>query len=560
MQSVSKLASLVAVAALCVSAAPANKPAAAPAMIPGVAQGVVKNATGQPVVGAYVKLTNTEKRLTILVVSQKQGRYTAPNLLPGTYTVQAIGGELQSKAGSVDVAGSKPAVADLSLTDQRAPALAPGWPGTPGTVGGAEVWNKMPPAVLPDGPGKEIAEEKCSQCHVTRWFLGFRGETRDEWAALIDSMRSNILGSQGRAHDLTPTEITELTDYFAANLMKPRPDSNSRLPRTLVQPDGIKYVAVDFIIPRVESEPHEMTVDAQGNQWVGERGGGRLGKFDPTTLTFTEFTPPVPEGGSTRNRLGAVIKGHDDQIWMVDAGPNHRWLEFHTQTSQFQSFPVPANIKGMGNGNTIRQHPDGSVWVASGGADGMVGLDPKTSKWVVYESPAGKKSGKSVGPYGFAIDGGGDIWFAEYANNGIGRLDPKTGEIDDFPVPIDGAIPRKVTADADGNIWVALHETGQLLKIDYKNPSNMKTFTPPSEHPGTYSPSGDLTNGYIWVSEQGVDKLTRFDPKTGTWAEFSVPYPETDIRRIEVDQTHPNRVWWSGTLSNHIGYIEVLDK
>jgi streptogramin lyase len=548
MRSATKFANLLAAAVLCVSAVWANNP--------GVAQGVVKSATGQPVSGAYVKLTNTNG-LAILVVSQEQGRYTASNLLLGTYTVQAIGGEFQSKTSSVDVASSKPALADLSLSEQRAPALAPGWPGTPGTVGGAEVWNKMPPAVLPDRPGKEIAQAKCGQCHVPRWFLGFRGN-RDEWAALIDSMRSNIAASQGRADDLTEGEIKTLTDYFAANFFQPRPDANSRLPRTLLKGKGTNYIVVDFKIPRIESEPHEMTVDDQGNEWIGERGGGRLAKFDPATYTFTEFMPPM--GGSSRNRIGAIIKGHEDTIWIVDGGPNHRWLEYHTQTGEFKSFPVPATIKGAGNGNTIRQHPDGSVWVASGGANGMVGLNPKTGKWSLYESPAGMKSGKSVGPYGFAIDGAGDIWFAEYANNGVGRLDPKTGEIDDFKVPIEGSVPRKVTADSQGNIWVALHETGQLLKIDYMNPSNMKTYSPPSEHPGTYSPSGDLKNGYIWVSEQSVDKITRFDPKTETWTEFSVPSPESDIRRIEVDQSHPNRVWWSGTLSNHIGYIEVLER
>ena len=47
---------------------------------------------------------------------------------------------------------------------------------------------------------------------------------------------------------------------------------------------------------------------------------------------------------------------------------------------------------------------------------------------------------------------------------------------------------------------------------------------------------------------------------SANWAEFAVPYPETDIRRIEIDQAHPTRVWWTGTLSGHFGYIEMLDK
>ena len=547
MRSVIKFASLLAVC-FCASAVRANNP--------GVVQGVVKSAAGQPVSGAYVKLENAEKGLTIMVVSQEQGRYTASNLLTGKYTAQAVGGEFQSKTSPVDVTAAKPALADLSLSDKRAPALAPGWPGTPGVVGGGEEWSKKPVPDIPDGPGKDLAIAKCGQCHAPSWFLSFRGE-RDNWAALIDSMRSNIAANPA-AKDFTPEELKTLTDYFAAHFSRPRPDENSRLPRTLAKGIETKYVVVDYKIPRMEAESHEMTVDAQGNGVVGERNSGLVGSLDPATYAFKEFTPPA--AASPRVRIGAISKGRGDTVWMLDGGPNRRWMELNTKTGVFRSFPVPADIKGSGNGNTIRQHPNGTVWVASGGGNGMVGLDPATGKFTLYPAPEGIKSGKSVGPYGFAIDGGGSIWFAEYANNGAGRLDPETGKIDEYKSPIPGSIPRKVGVDNHGDIWIALHETGQLWKIDYKNPSNMNTFAPPIEHPGTYSPCGDLKNGYVWVSLQSVDKVARFDPKSETWAQFSVPYPETDIRRIEIDQSHPNRVWWTGTLSGHFGYIEMLDK
>lgn len=532
--------------------------AAAWASNPGVVRGVVKSADGKPVAGAYVKVTNAEKGLTIMVVSRERGRYTVSNLPEGKYTAQAIGGDEQSQLAAVDVSGSKPAQADLSLTEQRAAELAPGWPGTPGTVAGGEIWTKTPlPASLPEGPGKEIAVSKCGQCHTPSWFMSFRGN-REKWATLIDSMRSNIAASQGRAKDLTPEEIQTLTDYFAANLSRPPADRNSRLPRTLATGDAVKYEVVELTIPRFGSEPHEITVDVKGHGVAGERNGGRLAVFDPANLQFSEIAPPT--GESPRVRLGAISKGNEDAIWTLDGGPNHRWIEYRAESGKFRTFAVPADLKGNGNGNTIRQHPNGTVWVASGGANGMVELDPETQKWSVFQSPAGIKNHRSVGPYGFSFDGAGDVWFAEYANNAVGRVDPSTGKVDDFEVPVANAIPRKVTTDKDGNIWVALHETGQLLKIDYKNPSNMKMYMPPEEHPGTYSPSADLKNGYIWVSLQSVDKIARFDPKTEKWTEFPVPTAEMDVRRIEVDQRNPNRVWWSGTISNHMGYIEVLDR
>src|SRR4029453_9773169 len=63
----------------------------------GSVQGVVKSASGQALPGAYVKLINAERRLTFMLVTQAQGRYTMNNLPPGTYTVQGIGDGFQSK-------------------------------------------------------------------------------------------------------------------------------------------------------------------------------------------------------------------------------------------------------------------------------------------------------------------------------------------------------------------------------------------------------------------------------------------------------------------------------
>ena len=73
----------------------------------GSVEGVVKSASGQALPGAYVKLINPERRLTFMVVSQAQGRYTMNNLPPGNYTVQGIGDGFQSKLTPVTLAAGK---------------------------------------------------------------------------------------------------------------------------------------------------------------------------------------------------------------------------------------------------------------------------------------------------------------------------------------------------------------------------------------------------------------------------------------------------------------------
>ena len=117
----------------------------------GGVQGVVKDASGAPVSGAVVKLKNEERRLTFLVISQAQGRYTSGNVPAGRYVMQGIGGDMQSAMSSpVDVAASRPATVDLSLTVRRAPSLPGAWPGQqPGQQGGEAAGGPSTPPSLP---------------------------------------------------------------------------------------------------------------------------------------------------------------------------------------------------------------------------------------------------------------------------------------------------------------------------------------------------------------------------------------------------------------------------
>src|SRR5437016_5030592 len=93
----------------------------------GSVEGVVKSASGQALSGAYVKLINAERRLTFMLVSQAQGRYTVNNLPSGDYTVQGVGSGFQSKLTPVTLASGKPATADVSLTDKQGDAVPNGW-------------------------------------------------------------------------------------------------------------------------------------------------------------------------------------------------------------------------------------------------------------------------------------------------------------------------------------------------------------------------------------------------------------------------------------------------
>ena len=527
----------------------------------GVLQGVVRDGAGAPVAGAFIKLKNSERRLTFMVISQAQGRYSVNHLPLGKYTVQAVGGDFQSELSApVEVATDKPASTDLALTAKRAPQLPGAWPGRlPGQQVGEGGEGGRASAALPQGEGKQIIEAKCVTCHDAQRIARLQANS-ERWQAIVQNMRVYAQGSTV-AKALTDEETKVVLGYVMANFSgsggrgRPAPDPNSRLPRTLVQGEAAKYIAVEYELPNNKAEPHEVAVDLEGNAWVTQRVGGKLGRLEPKNFAYTEYVPPV--GPSPTNRLNAITRAPNGNLWFIDGGPNRRWLSIDPKTKEFEVYDLPKLKNGSASGNTMRVHPDGSVWLNSIAANQVIRLNPATKEFTVFDVPAGVKRGRTASPYGMAISGDNKIWFIENAVNQMGRIDPKTGKIDEFPIFVKNPVARKGGMDSEGNVWVGLHGAGKLMKIDYKT-TKMTVYDPPTEDAGPYSVQGDPKSPLVWFSEQHVDKMARFDPKTETITEFPLANAESDPRRIEVDPTNPNRIWWSGNLSGRMGYIEVL--
>ena len=59
----------------------------------------------------------------------------------------------------------------------------------------------------------------------------------------------------------------------------------------------------------------------------------------------------------------------------------------------------------------------------------------------------------------------GSIWWAGQWGNLIGRIDPATGEMTEYPLPA-SAMPHTVVLDAAGNVWYTGNKNGTVGKLD----------------------------------------------------------------------------------------------
>ena len=171
--------------------------------------------------------------------------------------------------------------------------------------------------------------------------------------------------------------------------------------------------------------------------------------------------------------------------------------------------------------------------------------------YVEYDMP-----GPSRMPFSAAPDKDGYLWIPDFGvANKITRLDPKTGEMRDFPVPnIGTAAVHSAVPALDGSVWLAEQGPNKIGRWDpltervteYQDlylPGKEGIEDGGSKHTIRLDPSGK-----VWTS--GVP-LTRFDPETGKFTRFREGEYAYDVKPDKNGD-----VWFTDPRTNEIGKVE----
>lgn len=141
--------------------------------------------------------------------------------------------------------------------------------------------------------------------------------------------------------------------------------------------------------------------------------------------------------------------------------------------------------------------------------DTIFHFDSKTEQFTNYATPT-KLSGP-VGVY-YASDGG--VWFCECLANKIGRLDPATGEIKEYPAPASCLTPTVMRAETEGKyLWFTCFVGNVIGRIEMAT-GEVTAFSNPSL---LSFPTEDRVDswGNIWFSTATQNSLSYLTPSTG---------------------------------------------
>jgi virginiamycin B lyase len=197
----------------------------------------------------------------------------------------------------------------------------------------------------------------------------------------------------------------------------------------------------------------------------------------------------------------------------------------------------------------------GIAWYTDFGKQFIGKLDPKTGKVTDYPVPVAKPEAPT-GLLEIEEAKDGKFWLGLTYNGAIASFDPKNGEFRVYPAPPelnDKAIQLNVVTsnpEVDGKVWTANNANGDVYRIDI-NSGKYEKFQPLKElganRSGIYGINSDPQNNLYFLDIQG-SHIGRIDAETGAVKFWPVPTPGARPRRGTMD---PNGMYWFGEFGGN---------
>jgi len=176
---------------------------------------------------------------------------------------------------------------------------------------------------------------------------------------------------------------------------------------------------------------------------------------------------------------------------------------------------------------------------------------------------------KQIQPHDAIVDSDGMVWFTHFGEQFLGKLDPKSGRVSEYPLPvIKPGYPigtLDLETDKAGNLWIAMMYQGSVAKFD-KNTETFQTWRVPQQwqtdatQQAFLTPAYSHVDGKVWVKNSDRAQILRLDPATGEWenlGSFKDPSNNRTITSYGIPADHDNNLYLLDFSSSNIGKLDA---
>jgi virginiamycin B lyase len=252
----------------------------------------------------------------------------------------------------------------------------------------------------------------------------------------------------------------------------------------------------------------DLEFDKEGKLWFDTMYQGALGTIDPKTGE-TKFYPLPPEWNDNRVQLNFVGLRHDvdGKVWTKSVGTQdifrldlatNKWERFHP-TDQLP----PGGHYGM---YQVISDSKNNLWMAEF-SEGYLGtIDAKTGavKWFPLPTPHARARRME-------IDDQDRITVTEYRGNKVATFDTKTEKFTEYPLP-PFTFPYRAQFDKNGEIWASTMSSDRVVRLDPKTGETEQYLMPSDTNMRTVFVDNSTTPVTFWVGSNHDHRLVRVEP------------------------------------------------
>ena len=190
---------------------------------------------------------------------------------------------------------------------------------------------------------------------------------------------------------------------------------------------------------------------------------------------------------------------------------------------------------------------DGAIWWVGQWSDLIGRIDPKTGAMKEYPLPAKSK------PHTVTVDKAGGIWYTGNGNATIGKIDPATGAVTVYKMPDPAAKdPHSAKFDPKGILWFTLQNSNMIGRLDPAT-GDVKVVTMKTPNSKPYGIKMDA-QGAPWIACNGSNCLVKVNPATMELTEIKLPTPGTTVRRL--DFAPDGMLWYVNSSKGKLGRLD----
>lgn len=501
----------------------------------GVLTGTVKDDDGKALHGVMVRLTDAKSGVSEAVFTNAQGQYELDTDLSGKLGLRVRTPYYRDSTATVKLKSSSNKRKNMVMEAMTDPM---------------EISDSLPAAYhfgdLPfEAEGKAFSrlefQRDCLSCHQLGNTFSRLERTPESWAQTIARMhlylgnfdmelrdqRSVILseGFDGKPTSARP--VFPIDKELATAKITSYPLVRGGVPHdALYNPDDGLLYTVDQMLDHMA-----ITDPATGKtEYVVQKDGAAMSFRQGITEdnpVHGEFNPGARHGPHS------LSQGHDGKFYVTNTGSRSIGV-FNPETGQWEASHLMTQESGAVYPHTIRTGLDGDIWFSITGSEQVGRLNPESGEFTLLTVPKYKPMGISGTTQVYGIDVNpvdGTIWYGRLFGDLIGRVDPETMEITEYPSPVSG--PRRMHFDKEGVLWITGYSSGQLARVEtdgFKSKVyDMPEFAP-GYRPAPYALGVHPQTQDIWINENMTDRMFRFIPGEERWVIYPAPLAGTYTR------------------------------